>query len=280
MNFSSLSWFTLKIGENAMKKTFFLLSFLLFIFLCSCSVVSQNNVETLKGWSFQFNEGTNDYSLFFGLLNQNGKSISADVDVDIRIVNDYDEEVYRGTKSVSKNDFSYYTSQASGEQYLANVRISQTDISSGSSVSGKVFFTVYKTNIVSFDEVNCDALYCLPIKDVRLTYDSLPLEFKMKDYFGNTESIIQINDVAYSFEKDYLPKLNITISGEKTYGTDSLGYDIIGYKLYDSDNYLIDSGNIYLRELDVGDKFKNDSLIIYDVTPGMTYELKLTEYDR
>lgn len=101
----------------------------------------------------------------------------------------------------------------------------------------------------------------------------------MKDYLGNTESIIQVNDVAYSFEKDYLPQLEITISGEKIYGTDNSGYDIIGYKLYDSDDYMVDSGNIYLRALGVGDKFKDTSLIAYDVTPGMTYTLKLTEYD-
>lgn len=262
-----------------MKRIYFIFSFLLSLLLCGCSTAQYNNVETLKGWSFQYNEGTNDYSLFFGLLNQDGKSISADVDVDIRIVNEQDEEVYSETKSVSKNDFSYYTSQAAGEQYLANVRIPVSDIASGTSASGKVFLTVYKDDIVRFDEVNCDALYCLPIKDVQLTYNSLPLELKVKDYLGNTESIIQINDVTYSFEKDYLPQLEITIYGEKTYGTDSFGYDVIGYKLYDSDDYMVDSGRIYLSALSEGDKFRDNSLIIYDITPGTTYVLELTEYN-
>lgn len=254
--------------------------FILIILLCSCSAVQkQNSIETLKSWSFQFNEETDDYSLFFGLLNQDGESISANVDVDIQIVNEDDEEVYSGTKSVLKDDFSYYTNQVAGEQYLANVKISASDIALGTSASGKVFLTVYKTDIVSFDEVNCEALYCLPIKDVQLICDSLPLELQMKDYYGNTESIIQVNDVTYNFENDYLPKLEITILGEKTYGTDSSSYDIIGYKLYDGDDYMVDSGNIYLSALSAGDKFKNTSLIIYDVTPGMTYVLKLTEYE-
>ncbi|MDE6017027.1 MAG: hypothetical protein K2H41_15280 [Acetatifactor sp.] len=262
-----------------MKKICFTLSLLLSLLLCGCSMTQKNSIETLKGWSFQFNEGTNDYSLFFGLLSQDGESISADVDVDIRIVNENDEEVYSGTKSVSADDFSYYTSQAAGEQYLANVRISASDIALGTSTSGKVFLTVYKDEIVRFDEVNCNALYCLPIKDVSLTCDSLPIEVKVKDYLGNTESIIQINDVVYKFEKDYLPQLEITISGEKTYGTDSSGYDIIGYKLYDSDDYMVNSGSIYLSGLSEGDKFRDNSVTIYDVVPGTTYVLKLTEYD-
>ncbi|MDE7254039.1 MAG: hypothetical protein K2O32_14015 [Acetatifactor sp.] len=144
------------------------------------SVPQTSSIETLKGWSFQFNDGTNDFSLFFGLLDISGDSVSAEVD--IQIVNENNEEVYRGTKAVSKSDFGYYTSQITGEQYLANVRIPASDISPGTSSNGKVYLTVYKTDIVRFDEVNCEALYYLPVKDVQLTCDSLPLELKVKDY--------------------------------------------------------------------------------------------------
>lgn len=262
-----------------MKKFRFVFLFLLFFLLCGCSTPKVNQVETLKSWSFQFNEGTNDYSIFFGLLNQDGESMSATVDIDIRIVNEDGEEVYSGTKSVSEDDFGYYTSQVAGEQYLANVKIAASDIMPGTSVSGKVFFTVYKEDVVSFDEVNCEALYCLPLKDVQVICDTLPLELNVKDYFGKTESVIEISDVAYNFEKDYSPQLKITISGQKTYGTNNTGFDMIGYKLYDSDDYMVDSGNIYLSGLREGDKFRDDSIIIYDVTPGTTYILKLTECD-
>lgn len=283
-----------------MKKRFITVSFLLIFLLCGCSkfVASSNtdnegetsdftpsifedvDIETLKGWSFQFNEGTNDYSLFFALLNKNNEYISADVDVDIRIVNENDEEVYKGTKSVSKNDFNYYTSQVAGEQYLANVRIATSEIATGTSTNGKVFMTVYKSGIVAFDEVNCDALYCLPISDVKLTFDSFPLDLKVMGYNGTTESIIQINDVSYKFEKDYFPQLKITIYGEKTYGNSNSSYDIIGYKLYDSDSNMVDASNIYLHSLSEGDKFKDDSIVIYDVVPGESYTLKLVEYNR
>ena len=239
---------------------------------------SASRVETLKSWSFQYNEGTSDYSLFFGLADKNDKSLSADVDVDIRIVNDADEEVYAGTKSVSTDDFGYYTSQAAGEQYLANVRIPSSEIKAGKSASGKVYFTVYKENAVQFDEVNCDALYCLPIEDVQVTFDSFPLDLKVKDFMGSTASVIQIQGAEFKFDKDYSPHLTIAITGEKKSGSSDSGYDMISYKLYDSAGYLVDSGNIYLSSLSAGDKFKDDSVVIYDITPGESYTFQLSEY--
>lgn len=261
-----------------MRKRIFIVSLVFLILVCGCSAIQKSRVETLKGWSFQFNQGSNDYSLFFGLLNEKDEYIAAEVDVDIRIVNENGEEVYSGTKFVSENDFSYYVSQAAGEQYLANVRISASDIASGTSSKGKVFLTVYKADTVRFDEVNCDAFYCLPIKDVQLTCGPFPLELEVKDYLGSVESILQINDVEYSFEKEYTPRLKITIFGEKTYGDTNSSYDIISYKLYDSDGYMFDSGNVFLSSLSEGDKFKDNSIVIYDVVPGTSYTLELMEY--
>ncbi len=241
---------------------------------------SASRVETLKSWSFQYNEGTSDYSLFFGLADKNDKPLSAGVDVDIRIVNDENEEVYTGTKSVSPDDFGCYTSRAAGEQYLANVRIPAAEIKAGKSESGKVYFTVYKGNAIRFDEVNCDALYCLPIEEVQVTFDSFPLDLKMKDFMGGTASVIQIQGAEFKFDKDYIPKLTVTITGEKKSGSRDSGYDMISYKLYDSAGYLVDSGNIYLSSLSAGDKFKDNSVVIYDITPGESYTFRLSEYSR
>lgn len=259
-------------------KRFFLVGWLLIALLLSGCSSSASRVETLKSWSFQYNEGTNDYSIFFGLAGKNDTPLSADVDVDIRIVNDENEEIYTGTKSVSADDYGYYTSQAAGEQYLANVRIPAADLTAGKSASGKVYLTVYKKNTVQFDEVNCDALYCLPVKDAKVTFDSFPLELEIKDYMGGTSSVIQIQDAEYEFESGYLPKLSITITGEKKSGSGDSGYDMLSYKLYDSAGYMVDSGYIYLPSLNVSDKFRDDSVVIYDVVPGESYTFHLSEY--
>lgn len=259
-------------------KRFFLAGWLLIALLLNGCGSSAPHVETLNNWSFQYNEGTNDYSVFFGLADKNDDPISADVNVDIRIVNDENEEIYTGTKAVTSDDYSYYTSQAAGEQYLANVRIPAEELTAGKSANGKVYLKVYKENTVQFDEVNCEAFYCLPIKDVHVAFDSFPLDLKVKDLMGNASSVIQIQSAEYVFDKDVLPQLSIIITGEKKSGSDASGYDIICYKLYDSEGYLVDSGDIYLSSLSAGDKFKDDSVIIYDAVPGESYTFQLSEY--
>ena len=256
----------------AVKRLSFLLNFLLLIWLCGCS--SSPAIESLNNWSFQYNEGTDDYSVFFELRDKSGNSISADVDVDIRIVNDRDEEVFKGTRSVSPDDFGYYISQAQGEQYLANIRIPASEITPGAGSSGKVYLTVYKADVVAFNEVNCDAFYCLPIKDIQLECGPFPIELNVKGFDGSITSKIQIDDVTYVYEKGYTPTLTVTISGTKTYSNNnqyfSSAYDAISYKLYDSENYMVDSGSVYLNSLNQGDKFKDESIIIYDLIPGET----------
>lgn len=99
----------------------------------------------------------------------------------------------------------------------------------------------------------------------------------MKDYMGGVAAVIEIQSAEYSFDSDYSPKLSIIVSGQKLSGGDSIGYDMVIYKLYDSDGYMVDSGNLYLQSLSAGDKFKEE-IIVYDVTPGETYTLKLFEY--
>ncbi len=126
-----------------MKKIALLLIVFLAVQLCGCVSIpfdsGISDVKTLTSWSFQYNEGTDDYSVFFGLLTESQKYVSADVNVDVRIVNDNNEEVYKGTHSVDKDDFNYYKSQVSGEEYLANLRIPADRIKKGTSVNGKVY---------------------------------------------------------------------------------------------------------------------------------------------
>lgn len=145
------------------------------------------------------------------------------------------------------------------------------------SVSGKVFLKVYKNDVVRFDEVNCTALFCLPIKDVSIVVEELPIEISVKGYDGKVESKIKIEEVSYSFDKSLMTQLKITIMGTKTFGTNS-SYDIISYKLYDSNGYVADTGNIYLSSLSNGDKFKNEAITYYDAVPGETYTLRFFEY--
>lgn len=250
--------------------------------LCGCSSKTSSFretdiIETLKGWSFQYNSGTDDYSVFFGLLNDKGQYISADVDVDIRITDEEGNELYKATRSVTKKDFDYYTSKITGEQFLAEIRIKASEIEEGTSTNGTVYLTVYKKGKVSFDEVNCSALYCLPVKDVSLKADGLPLEIPIKGFGGETEAIIKVEDVEYEFDKGTTSWLKITVFGVKTYGTGKSIYDQIDYKIVDSSGYVVDSGTLFLSSLNEGDKFKDDSITFYDAKPGESYTISFSE---
>ena len=50
----------------------------------------------------------------------------------------------------------------------------------------------------------------------------------------------------------------------------------IGYKIYDSENYVVASGKLSTsNKLTAGDKFKDESVTIDGLTPGETYTLVL-----
>ena len=262
-----------------MKKTRCLLP-LLFVLLLLSGCAFKPQVQTMKGWSFQYNSGTDDYSLFFGLCDKNEKYLSASADVEIRIVNDRDELVYSGTKSITEDDFGTYSNQLVGERFLANVRISPSELHKGSSNSGTVYFTV-TSDTFGFDEAQCDASYCLPIKDVQLNLPPLPVEVQETSSYFGVLSKVSITDVSYSLDDSSLsPCLRVTISGEKTYAhkTYGSGLSFIDYKLLDQDGYVVDSGSVYLdSSLSVGDKFRDDSLILRNIIPGETYSLQFSD---
>ena len=100
---------------------------------------------------------------------------------------------------------------------------------------------------------------------------SLPRTFTLED-------IRELYHLRWGIETSFRD-LKITLLGEKVYGKDSSGIacDVIDYKLYDSEGYSIDSGSVFLDSLREGEKFKDSSIVIYDITPGETYGLQLME---
>lgn len=131
-----------------MKRWPAFLACLLMVALCACT---PSRAETLEDWSFQYDETSETYSLFFALCDSAGRNISADAQVDVRIVNGDEETVYTGSHDIHAEDFGLYTNQSEGERLLANVKIPASDISQGTSSEGTVFFTVSGSSF-AFDE--------------------------------------------------------------------------------------------------------------------------------
>ncbi len=238
-----------------------------------------NSVDTLNGWSFQYNEGTDDYSLFFELRDRNENALSADATVFIRIINENNEPVYNGTKQITSADFGTYSNAIKGDRYLADIRIAPNEINEGTSANGTVYFKVQGKNFV-FDEVKCEAISCLPTKDISITLPDLPIQLGLKDIDGSEGVQLMISNIEYEVDNSIMGiSAKFIISGEKiSESSDYLGFSDIGVRLYDAEGYLIDSGSVYLDDsLQPGDKFRNESLVIYDLTPGTNYTLQLTE---
>ena len=59
-------------------------------------------------------------------------------------------------------------------------------------------------------------MYCLPFKDVQLIAEGLPQENNVKGYDGKVESKIRIEEVKYTYEKEFTSQLKITVTGSKT----------------------------------------------------------------
>ncbi len=272
-----------------MKKVILCVLVVLTIALCSCSTIRPDDlydldackVATLRDWSFQYNDETNDYSLFFSFSDKDGDAVTSAAAVDIRIVNASDEVVFQGTKSVTKDDFDYYLNNIRGEMYLANLKIPASEIKPGTSAAGKIYFTVYRNNQFSFEECSCEIPFDLPIQDITVVAESLPVELTQKNCGGYVESKIRIDEITCKTDsKSYAPRVNVIIQGEKIDGDDSLtNYDTIRYKLYDSEGYIVHSGTVYLDFLSVGDKFRDDSLVLYELVPGETYTLKFSDIE-
>ena len=84
---------------------------------------------------------------------------------------------------------------------ILQYKIPASEITPGADSSGKVYLTVYKADVVAFDEVNCDAFYCLPIQDIKVESGPFPIELNVKGFNGSITSKIQIDDVTYEYEK-------------------------------------------------------------------------------
>ena len=180
--------------------------------LCACT---PSRAETLEDWSFQYDETSETYSLFFALCDSAGRNISADAQVDVRIVNGDEETVYTGSH---------------------------------------------------------DILDDLPLKAIDIRADQLPVELNIQDYGSASHSTIRIDEVSV-IQDEYLPdQAVIVLQGEKIRGSGT--YDSFDYKLYDSDEQLVDNGIVMLSGLSEGERFEDDSLMLFDLVPGERYTLR------
>ncbi|MBQ9773964.1 MAG: hypothetical protein IJW30_06680 [Clostridia bacterium] len=85
-----------------------------------------------------------------------------------------------------------------------------------------------------------------------------------------------------SFRYEWSWKLSVYWDAEKTYDTEGNNYSsacTIGYKRYDLDGYVVDSGTDYSVAICVGEKVKDQVFYIYDLDPHRQYRLVILDVD-
>ncbi len=91
---------------------------------------------------------------------------------------------------------------------------------------------------------------------------------------SNIQSSCQVTAVSFEVSGD---DLKILMTGKKTYDSKGSGQSAsckIGWKLYNSQNYVVDDGTLYTNSLAVGEGFLNASDTAYDIlVPGESYRL-------
>ncbi len=246
--------------------------------------ISEVDVIDTVNWLSQrqiwHQDDENRYVLVFCLGNYDEEQIAAPATVEIKIKNDSGEIVYSATKSVTTSDYSkWYYNNGAVEKYQATIYINDSEITYGDVDSGNIYFTVYNTGHFSFDEsvLRVDQL---PVKPTTIILPTLPDTIADFSYSGKTTSAVKISNITYEINDN---DLYIYFSGEKTYDVEGNKYSracVVGWKLYDSDGYIVDSGTFYSPNIAVGEKFRNEKAYAWDVIkPGETYTFVISNVD-
>lgn len=107
--------------------------------------------------------------------------------------------------------------------------------------------------------------------------DSLPKTLNEYDYKDRIETSVKVTNFEYEVT-DYTHSEDQTVylyfSGEKTYDEEGSKHSStckIGWKLYDEDDYVVESGTCRSSEIAEGEKFRKAKDYIFDVLPGKYY---------
>lgn len=214
-----------------------------------------NNSKKVESMSYSFVESSTGIQINITLKDENGYSLQIPVYVYVKIVDEKNEILYEGTliKSASQS----------------KITIPNDDIKAGYSNIGTLNYKVYN-DYVTFNTISGE------LDDLDWTVDvELPDLPETITYSGySNSSICKVIQITYKVSGD---DITFYFEGEKIYDSNGDNYSSsckIGWKLYDEDNYVIKDGTLYTNSLATGEKFKNESVNIYNcMEPGKSYRL-------
>ena len=209
----------------------------------------------VKTMDHSVSEYSDELSLGISFDDENGYSKKAPAYVDVKIVGEDGAVLYSNTLLKKTSERS--------------VTIDYDDIIPSKSGKGTVYYKVYN-DYFSFEEVPA-ALEKLPWT-VDIELPQLPAEVWYYD-----DAKYKITNITYKISGN---RVTFYFSGECLFDTNGDNYSRsvhIGWKLYDSEGYVLSDGTFYGNSLKVGEKFKDGAETLYGATieQGKSYRLEL-----
>ena len=236
-----------------------------FIKMTDAEKNTANKVYYISDRKVEYDKNNDWFKFTFALKDKDEYKRNVPTFVDIRIENDNAVVVYEKTILIKTSDY---------KNNLATVYIKSSDIKEDYIDDGDFYYKVYNPGYFSFDEFSL-SVYDLPLKATTLLTPSTPSTYHYYSYNGSVSSSVKITNIRYEMIGD---DMKIYLTGEKTYDKNGSSYSAsckVGYKVYDSSGYVVESGTFYSDSMRVGDKFKDDYFRIYDLEIGETYTLEL-----
>ncbi len=248
--------------------------------MTSTEKATSNAVQYLSERQIWHDDDEGCYILVFAFEDKNEKQLSAPAVVDIRIVNDANETVYTATKLVKSSDFGTWTyNNGATKKYQASIRIYDNELTKGKDGDGDIYFTVHNDGYFSFSESKL-SMSDLPKLGINLKLPAIPATIHHRYSYDNSiRYSVKITELTYKI--DSTGYLNLYFSGEKTYDEEGNKYSracTVGWKLYDDEGYVVDSGTFYSTQIAVGEKFRNERMYTgFTPTLGKTYTLVILD---
>ena len=146
-------------------------------------------------------------------------------------------------------------------------------------ISAKEPGTTYVTVSNSYDDTKVKVKVTVE-SPLKIVLPSLPQTLHEYDYKGRVESTFKITNITYevkyySYDDDYT--VYLYFDGEKSYDENGPGQSSsckIGWKLYNANGSVVESGTCYSSNLAMGERFEGEKDIVFDLKEG-TYTLKI-----
>ena len=211
--------------------------------------------KKVKNMSHSVSEYYDEIVINMTFKDSSSNNLQIPVYVDVRIVDDDGNTVYNKTL-VKKPSQS-------------KVTIDYDEVKNATTETGTLYYTVYN-DYVKFGTVSKE-LEKIPWT-VEIELPNVPQTISYNGY--SATSSCRVTGITYKVSND---DVTFYFTGEKTYDKNGNNYSQsckIGWKLYDSNGYVVADGTCYTTAIRVGEKFKDADDTAYNVIEqGETYRL-------